>query len=342
MGSLIQHYRALSPEEKLRLRRILTVIWLSLIAGLAIWVVQNQRQDLNNVWHQLKDADHQWLLIATVAELCGITSVAWTQWLILKRLGHRLPLSFLTSVHVQRTGVDFAAPFGGPITAYVFVDRLSRFRVPAQDAVLTLGVRTLCVWGATLVVLVIAAALTGQALAIVGSVVAVVVAVVAVIWLGRLGSGDWRALQRWAGKLPERIAERVIDGIQRLKAHHLIPRDLLAWVGTTLITRTATLTLIYACVRALGETPSVYTVFVAYIASFIAARLVPVLYGMGAIEGSLSLALAGGGIPLEVAVGAALLFRFFDFFAPALIGLLIYLWEERRFRSLRSSSIGGN
>ena len=107
-------------------------------------------------------------------------------------------------------------------------------------------------------------------------------------------------------------------------------------VGSTLLTRLCTISLIYICIRALDFTPSVYALFIAYVSSFVAARLVPVLYGMGAIEGSLTVALQRSGVPAEVAVGAALLFRFFDFLLPSLIGLALYAWAERRNPSLRA------
>lgn len=329
MATLVERYRAFSPNEKSRLRRILTFTWLLVLAILAVWLVRNQRQEIEDVWRHLKHADRRWLAIAIAAEAVGIVSVAWTNGLTLTRLGHRVSILYLTGVHLQRTGVNFAAPFGGVATGYAFVERIGRKGVPAEDGLLTLAIRSASVWGATLVVLVVAAGLTRRPLAIAGSVAAMIAVIAIAFWLGRAGSGNWKTPQRWANKLPERYAARTQEAIQRLKEHELSPRDLLGSIGTTLVTRMATITLIFACVRALGEQPSLSTVFFAYVASFVAARIVPVLYGMGAVEGSLSLALTRGGVPLDIAVGAALLFRFFDFLAPSILGLLLYVWEER-------------
>ena len=60
---------------------------------------------------------------------------------------------------------------------------------------------------------------------------------------------------------------------------------------------------------------------------------------MGAVEGSLTLSLQRSGVPAEIAIGATLLFRFFDFFLPSLIGLAMYAWAERKNPSFRDEPI---
>jgi phosphatidylglycerol lysyltransferase len=322
-------FSGLTPDQRLRLRRIAIVTWLLTLAVLAAWVVRNQRDELREIWTALKHADRRWLAIALAAEFAGISSVAWTFRITLRRLGHRVSTAYLTNLHIQRAGVNFAAPFGGPLTGYVFLDRLGRRGVPPEDSLLTLAIRTASVWGATVVVLVATAALSGQPLLIAGSIALLAAAVALSFYLARQGQGNWKTILRWSMRLPRKHAERVEDAVERFKGHGLTPADLLGSIGTTLLTRTATMTLIYACVRSLGYEADAYTIFFAYVASFVASRLVPFMYGMGAVEGSLSLALRNGGVPADIAIGATLLFRFFDFFLPSMLGLILYAWDER-------------
>ncbi len=322
--------RQLTPDQRLRLRRIVILLWLAVLIGLAVWVLRTQRSNLETIWSTLKDANRGWLLVCLVAELAGISSVALTYSLILRRLKHPVSVGYLGYVHVQRAGVGFAAPFGGPITAYVFAERMKRKQVPAEDALLCLVIRTTAVWGATLVVAVLTAALSGRPVLIAGAIAALLGGTALAFLVARTGQGDWRTVLRLAKRMPVRHQERFTSAIDRFKAHDLTPGDLLQFIGTTLMTRTATMSLIYACVRALGFDPAVSTIFIAYVVSFVAGRLVPFLYSMGAIEGSLSLALERGGVPLEIAIGATLLFRFFDFFLPSMVGLALYTWDERR------------
>ena len=79
---------------------------------------------------------------------------------------------------------------------------------------------------------------------------------------------------------------------------------------------------------ALGVTPDIYALFIAY-SSFVAV-VVPVL-GNGRSGGSLAIALQQRvACAADVAVGAALLVRFFDFSLLSLVGLALYAWAERR------------
>lgn len=329
-------YATASPESKVRVRRILTGLWLAIVLILAVWVIRTQEDQLRDIADRLRQADPAWLTAAIGIEILSIASVALTYHLILKRLGHPISIPFLFDLHVQRAGVNFAAPFGGAATAYTWVDRLARRNIPTEDAVLTLALRTLCVYIATLVVVVGTFAVSGRPLVAAAGGAGLVAIVVLGIVLGRTGQGDWKTARRWARRLPARAEERVLTAIDRFREHQLTPQALVRVVAATLLTRACTISLLYVCIRALGVTPSISALFVAYIGSFVAARLVPVLWGMGAIEGSLTLALQRSGVPAEAAIGAALLFRFFDFLLPSLIGLARYAWAERANPALRT------
>lgn len=332
-------YSTAPPESKRRVQRILTVGWLVIVAVLAVWVLRNQQDQLRDIADRLKTADRSWLAAIVVIEILSIWSVAYTYKLTLNRLGHKASTAYQFDLHLQRTGVNFAAPFGGAATAFVYVERMKQTGVNRQDALLALVMRTLSVYGATVVVVVLTAALSGRPLFVVGAVVALVAMIVGLIVLARQGQGDWKTILRWSKRLPQKFQRQLADAIDQFKAHQLSPRDFLGTVATTLLTRVCTLAMIYACVRAVGFTPDLYGIFLAYVTSFVAARIVPVLYGMGAVEGSLTLSLQRSGVPADIAIGAALLFRFFDFFLPSLIGLAIYAWAERKNPSFRDEPI---
>lgn len=334
-------YSTSSPESKRRVQRILTIVWLVVVAILAVWVLRNQQDQLRDILDRLKTADCRWLAAVIVIEILSIWSVAYTYKLTLERLGHKVSTAYQFDLHLQRTGVNFAAPFGGAATAYVYVERMKQAGVNRQDALLALVMRTLSVYGATVVVVVITAGLSGRPLFVVGAVIGLLAMIVGLIYLARQGQGDWKTILRWAKRLPQRWQRQLTDAIDQFKDHQLSPADFLGTVATTLLTRVCTLAMIYACVRAVGFSPDLYGIFLAYVTSFVAARIVPVLYGMGAVEGSLTLSLQRSGVPADIAIGATLLFRFFDFILPSLIGLTMYAWAERKNPSLRGEPIAG-
>lgn len=316
--------------RRVRDRRFLTWAWIIALAGFGVWAFLHQRQAIEDTIHRLANADPTWLAIAVGIEICAIFSVAFTYKVILKRLGHDLGTPYLAWVQMQQTGINFAAPLGGVVTAWMFARLTARKGVPLSDALLTLFLRTTCVWGATVVVLVAAAALegTGQAEGI--ALVATGIATLVFLVMLRSWWQDWQGVVSTAGRLPNRVQGRASDLAGRFQSHNLSPFDLLLPIATTVGTRICTISLIYACTRALGEHPSAATVFLAYLASFIAARLVPALNGLGAVEGAMAVALHRGGVPVEVGVGVALLVRFYDLFVPALIGLLFTAIDSRR------------
>jgi hypothetical protein len=57
-------YSNASPESKLRVRRILTGVWLLVVAVLAIWVIRNQEDQLRQIAGRLRSANRTWLAIA--------------------------------------------------------------------------------------------------------------------------------------------------------------------------------------------------------------------------------------------------------------------------------------
>jgi phosphatidylglycerol lysyltransferase len=318
---------------------MVTIVWLIVVAVLAVWVLRNQQDQLRDIVDRLKTADRKWLAAVVIIVILSIWSVAYTYKLTLNRLGHKASTAYQFNLHLQRTGVNFAAPFGGAATAYVYVERMKQAGVNRQDALLALVMRTLSVYGATVVVVVLTAALSGRPLFVAGSVAALVAMVIGLVVLARQGQGDWKTILRWSKRLPQKMQRQLAEAIDQFKDHQLSPQDFLGTIATTLLTRVCTLGMIYACVRALGFEPNLYGIFLAYVTSFVAARIVPVLYGMGAVEGSLTLSLQRSGVPADIAIGATLLFRFFDFFLPSLIGLALYAWAERKNPSFRSEPI---
>ncbi len=338
--SLWNDYSTAPPESKRRVQRIVTIVWLIVVAILAVWVMRNQQDQLRDILDRLKTADRTWLVAVLVIEILSIWSVAYTYKLTLNRLGHDASTAYQFDLHLQRTGVNFAAPFGGAATAYVYVERMKQAGVNRQDALLALVMRTLSVYGATVVVVVLTAALSGRPLFVAGAVAALIAMILGLIAIARQGQGDWKTIIRWARRLPQHWQRQLIAAIDQFKDHQLSPADFLGTVATTLLTRVCTLAMIYACVRAVGFDPDLYGIFLAYVTSFVAARIVPVLYGMGAVEGSLTLSLQRSGVPADIAIGATLLFRFFDFFLPSLIGLAMYAWAERKSPAFQREPIG--
>ncbi|MEZ4507637.1 MAG: hypothetical protein R2848_17725 [Thermomicrobiales bacterium] len=107
--SLWNDYSAPPESKHSRSPRIVTIVWLIVVAILAVWVMRNQQDQLRDILDRLKTADRTWLVAVLVIEILSIWSVAYTYKLTLNRLGHDASTFYQFDLHLQRTGVNFAA-----------------------------------------------------------------------------------------------------------------------------------------------------------------------------------------------------------------------------------------
>lgn len=93
---------------------------------------------------------------------------------------------------------------------------------------------------------------------------------------------------------------------------------------------------LYISLLGAGVTPSLEASIIGYIVTAIFLIISPFLRGMGAIELSLTFILQKYNYPTVVAVQSMLLFRFYEFWLPLLIGLLLYASKGRHLFARRS------
>lgn len=86
---------------------------------------------------------------------------------------------------------------------------------------------------------------------------------------------------------------------------------------------------LYIAMLGCGVHPSVEASVIGYIVAAIFLIISPFLRGMGAIELSLTFILKKYNYPTVIAVQSMLLFRFYEFWLPLLIGLLLYASKGR-------------
>jgi phosphatidylglycerol lysyltransferase len=86
---------------------------------------------------------------------------------------------------------------------------------------------------------------------------------------------------------------------------------------------------LYISLLGSGVAPSLEASIIGYIVAAIFLIISPFLRGMGAIELSLTFILQKYNYPTVTAVQAMLLFRFYEFWLPLLVGLLLYASKGR-------------
>lgn len=93
---------------------------------------------------------------------------------------------------------------------------------------------------------------------------------------------------------------------------------------------------LYISLLGAGVTPSLEASIIGYIVAAIFLIISPFLRGMGAIELSLTFILQKYNYPTVIAVQSMLLFRFYEFWLPLLVGLLLYAAKGRHLFARRN------
>lgn len=317
-----------SAELRSRLNRYGTILWLTIIAIAAGWAVFRGRDDLVNTFHELKSSDPGWLIVAIVIQIVLLIFSALTYWVVLRRLGHGLPLPNLLDAHLQRSAISVVTPAGGPASVFMFVRYVGNKGVPAEDGLLTIGVRSASST-VTFIAALIPAALIGNSLA--GGVIAAALTTLMILLGIALIKGErdeWQTPLAWSRRLPSWARSRAQQFIENFRDHGLKPVDLVAPIILALLVRVSVVAVLWASLRALGVEPGLETMMNTYFAALLASTVIPVFGGAGAVEAVSIVTLRQAGISADIAIGATLLWRLIDLWIPVGVGLLLHAHSE--------------
>ncbi|MGD9711939.1 MAG: YbhN family protein [Thermomicrobiales bacterium] len=317
-----------SAEMRSRVNRFGTILWLVIVAVAAVWVVFQGWEELVDTYHELRAATLSWIAVAILIQLLLLVFSAFTYLVVLRRLGHRLPVRQLTDAHLQRSAISVVTPAGGPASVFMFVRYVGQRGVPAEDGLLTIGVRSSSAT-VTFIAALIPAALIGESIA--GGTIAVALSCGIVLFGIALVKGErdgWQTPLRWSQRLPAWARSRVEQFIINFRDHGLRPGDLVPPMILALLVRMCVVGVLWASLRALDVDPGLETMLNTYFATLLASTVIPVFGGAGAVEAVSIVTLRQAGIPAEIAIGATLLWRMIDLWIPVAIGLLLHARAE--------------
>jgi uncharacterized protein (TIRG00374 family) len=299
------------------------VAWLSLVAVLAAVVFVRQRAELGQIAEALRTADPRWVAVGIGIEIATLLAIGLTYHLLLRRLGYRLSCLTLASVHLQRAAVSTLSPVSGPTSVCVFVRLLTRERVPTQDGFLIVALRSIAGQGALALTLAVALALQGPSPVLIVAAGAVAAAIL-LAGLRRPVVSFKPIRPVWLRRLPRGVVRWIVEFRRRFRHHRLAPRDL-AWpLALAVAMRAGAVVLLFASLRAFGVEASAGTVSTVYVAALVARVTVPVFGGAGVVEAATAMALTQTGLPGDLAIGVALLWRLIDFWLPLVVGLTVH------------------
>ncbi|MET9802369.1 lysylphosphatidylglycerol synthase domain-containing protein [Streptomyces sp. NPDC006368] len=318
--------RPQAPVEPVRLERIRPRTLISLIAG-AIAAYFLLSQIASTPLSTVADANWAWVAVAVLFSALSYVAAAMS---LLGFVPERV--SFLRTVVAQVAGsfVKIVAPaaVGGVALNTRF---LQRSGVRPGLAVASVGASQLFGLGAHIMLLLAFGYLTGTektqdftpsrtVIAGLLTVAVLVLVVTAIPAMRKFVSTRLRSL--FAGVVP-----RMLDVLQR-------PMKLLTGIGGMLLLTGTFVLCLDACIRAFDQGDqqlSYASLAVVFLAGNALGSAAPTPGGVGAVEGALTFGLVGvGGLPLEVATPAVLLYRLLTLWLPVLPGWLSFNFLTRK------------
>lgn len=295
-------------------------IWLAVVPLLTVALIVRHWQEVGEIGQALRDAHPRWIVAGIGIEVVTVVVSALTYRILLRRLGHRLSCLTLAGAHLRRVALGAIFVVSGPASVYVFLRILKQRRVPVDDGLLTIALRSVAGQGAFVVVFAAALAIHGanHVLAAFGGALALAFALAPLVRL------HWRRRLPWLRRLPYGLGDRAAAFLTRLRGHRLAVRDLGWPVLLMLVCRLGPIGLLFASLRALEVEATPRVAITAYLAALLAHTMVPVFHGAGVVEAAAAVALEQSGVPAETAVGVALLWRLMDFWLVLAIGLALH------------------
>jgi uncharacterized protein (TIRG00374 family) len=300
------------------------------LAALALWVLSGHRSELQGLSSLFTNLRWWWLPVAVAVEAASFVAFAGVQYRLLSAGGVYPPVIPLIGMTVGAQAISNSLPAGGALAAvygYRWFRRFGADETLAAWALVGTGVAAVVTLALVAAAGLAVAADLGADLDLIGAVVGVLLVTLAVgavfVYerpLALVVTWGVRTSRRLVGRPRGDVAAIIDQVIERLTVVRLGWRDIGAIVGWG----SANWLLDCACFAfsflAVGADIPWEGLLLAYGAGQLAANLPITPGGLGAVEGSITIALVAFGGDRTATVEAVVIYRLISFWAELVIG----------------------
>lgn len=303
-------------------KTILQVAFGLLFVALGIYFMKHEIGELSNVRHTLTKADPVWVLagMALLAAFVVVQGMMYQQ--SFQAINEKIRLSTGINLYLKRNLISVFLP-AGMLTNMLFFnesvekkDGVNRTQIYFASSIFSLcSVLSGLVVGIPAVIwLILKERVTGQM---------VTGILVVVVLLGLMVAAVVSFLKKgWLYHQLERRAPSVIQVLVEMSQRAFNRRNFLMVVGLSVIIEVIGISHLWIAVKALGGTPNLAMSVIGYSIVLLLLMSSPFLRGIGAVEAALTFALTLFGFSTVMALSIAFLFRFFEFWAVLILGLM--------------------
>jgi phosphatidylglycerol lysyltransferase len=134
--------------------------------------------------------------------------------------------------------------------------------------------------------------------------------------------------QKWVFKTIVNYFPSVALVFEELENEHYSNKYFITAIFYSFLIELCGIAHLYIISHALGIQLNISVVLIAYVVATLTYALSPFMRGIGAVELTLSLTLIQYGIPQIIAISCSLLYRFFEFWIPLLIGAGSFIYKK--------------
>ena len=315
-----------------------------LFIGLATLIARNWRQiqikslEASTLIHAARPG---WLVLAALAILAGFLCAGQIYGRVLAALGYQARSLWLSAAALVTMLLSQALPVG-TVASYAFLTTSLRRRGVPATSVAVIASLELLSWGGAMLILfvygMVYVLLTTSNSSLAGASITgfATVAVIILVYLF-IGTRPRHTMHRWAMRV-KRLIERIIGPVwSESQIHHMVeelshnrqlmvdqPLRVLLLICLQLTIFMLHSLALLAILHGLGVPIAPPAALAAYGLALIVSAYTLLPAGGGTVEAALTVALSVQGVPLEAALGAAVLFRLFSFWLLLPLGAFCY------------------
>ena len=323
--------KGVSPSLKSNTKIIAQFALTSLFIALGVVFIKNEHSEIINVKNVLTSANLWWLLAGVISTVLYIFLQGQMYVYSFASVRLKVSLGDATRLFIKRNFVSVFLPAGGISSLAFFTNSISDKSIKKSQ-------------------IHFASSIYG----FVGILTVVVVAIPAFIYSnfnkGSFGASEWYALlsivvlmvlliaifrsirkKGYFFSLLIKLAPEAEVFINDLQEHEIDNRQFLYTVIISTVIEVIGIAQVYIAMIALGIAPSLSGALMGYIISVVFLIISPFLRGLGPVEVSMTYILIQFGFNSVDAIAITLIYRFFEFWLPLVVGALVFVSKVNKF-----------
>lgn len=312
-------------NSKLTLQFLLAILFISV----GLWFFKHQGAELIDVKAVIARASWVWVILGITATFIYIVLQGYAYKHSFAMVQHTVPLWLNILMFLKRNFISVFLPAGGVTSLAFFSGEIEKRGVSksninfASSIYAFLGILSVVCIAIPIFTFSLADGITGYS-----EIVALLSLTIALLSI----FGCYKSIIR-RGKIHQLLMKYVpsVEVIMEEIIEQKIDKQrfIYAFTASILVDVVGILHL-YIAMSALGFTPSVESAMLTYLVSVVFLIISPFMRGLGAIEVSMTFLLTRFGYSSVEAISITLLYRFFEFWLPLLLGILSFLLKVNK------------